>query len=127
MPSMNEVKLAGHLGADPEIRYSQSGKAVCKFRLGVSSKAGSDRDGNGKDDTYWAHCVTFGKTAELIAGATKGQPVFVSGKLATNEWTDKDSGQKRSATQIIAWSAWVIARMEPVVREQQAEGDNEPF
>jgi single-strand DNA-binding protein len=119
MPSMNEVKLAGHLGADPEVRYTQNGKPVCKFRLGVSSKSGSDV---GKDETFWAHCTAFGKTAEMIAGAAKGQAVFVNGKLTTNEWTDKD-GQKRSQTQILAWNAWVLTKMEPVVREQQAEND----
>jgi single-strand DNA-binding protein len=98
--SVNKVVLVGHLGGDPETRYTPSGAAVANFNMATNE---SWRDANGElqDKTEWHRCVMFGKSAELAGELLKkGQLVYLEGKLQTRNWEDKD-GVKRYTTEIV--------------------------
>ena len=98
--SVNKVVLVGHLGGDPETRYTPSGAAVANFNMATNE---SWRDANGElqEKTEWHRCVMFGKSAELAGELLKkGQLVYLEGKLQTRNWEDKD-GVKRYTTEIV--------------------------
>lgn len=95
--AVNKVILVGNLGKDPELRYTQSGKAVAKFTLATSERG---RDGN--DRTEWHNIVVWEKLAELTNRLiSKGSKVYVEGRLQTREWQDK-TGNRRWTTEIVA-------------------------
>lgn len=98
---MNRVILIGNLGGDPELRYTQSGSAVCNFSIATNEKW---KDGNGQlqEHTEWSKIVVWGKQAENCEKyLSKGRQVAVEGKLRTNKWTDSD-GIDRWSTEIVA-------------------------
>ncbi|MBF88853.1 MAG: single-stranded DNA-binding protein [Candidatus Marinimicrobia bacterium] len=97
--SVNRVMLVGHLGGDPESRYTQSGTAVANFNV-ATNESRKNAEGNYQDHTEWHRCVLFGKPAETAAQyLKKGQMVYIEGRLRTRSWEDKD-GNKRSTTEI---------------------------
>jgi single-strand DNA-binding protein len=77
------------LTREPELRYSQSGTALCKIGLVASEKY------KDKENTLFIDATAFGNIAELINNVQKGQRIFVTGRLQTEEWQD-NNGQKRS-------------------------------
>jgi single-strand DNA-binding protein len=98
---MNKVILLGNLGADPETRYTQDGKAVTNFRIATSERW-TDRDGNKQERTEWHRIVTWEKLAENCGYyLSKGSKVLVEGKITTREWKDKD-GNRRWTTEVVA-------------------------
>lgn len=91
---LNQCNFIGRLGRDPETRYMASGDAVCNFPLAVGWK-GKDKEG-----TEWVRCVAFGRLGEIAAQYLhKGKQCFVSGRMTTRKWTDKD-GNDRYTTEI---------------------------
>jgi single-strand DNA-binding protein len=81
---MNQYNVIGNLGKDPELRYAQSGTAVCKFT--VATKAGWGEN----ESTTWVNCVCFGKKAEAIEKFfSKGSKIAVSGEIKTDSY-EKD-------------------------------------
>ncbi len=98
---LNHVILIGNLGRDPELRTTQSGQTVANLRL-ATSRRWTDRDGNRQDETEWHTIVCWGRQAE-VAGQylTRGKLVSVEGRLQTRSWEDKQTGQKRYATEIV--------------------------
>lgn len=102
IPEINSVTLSGHLGGDPELRYTPSGKAVCEFSLAVDSRRRGE-GGKWETETSWFRVECWEKVAEWVAqDLKKGAPVIIEGKLSTNEWVDKDSGKKQSKTRVVA-------------------------
>jgi len=99
--SINKVTLLGHLGKDPEMRYTPQGTAVAKFTVATNERY-KDKDGNWQDRTEWHNLVAFARTAE-IAGEylKKGRMVFIEGALRTSSWDDKETNQKKYRTEII--------------------------
>lgn len=98
---MNKVILTGNLGADPEVRFTPSGQAVCNFRMATSEKW-KDKDGKRQERTEWHRIVVWGKLAELQGEwVKKGTKLTVVGKLQTREWTDKEN-RKNYTTEIVA-------------------------
>lgn len=94
---LNRCEFIGRLGKDPEVRYSPDGAAVCNFSLAVGWKTKE------KEGVEWVRIVAFGKLAEICGEyLTKGKQVYVSGRMTTRKWTDKDSGQDRYSTEIVA-------------------------
>ncbi len=97
---VNKVILIGHLGADPEVRYTANGTAVAKFNL-ATSESYTDKDGNRQDKTEWHRIVAWRKLAEICGQyLTKGRLIYVEGSLQTTSW-EKD-GVKRYTTEIVA-------------------------
>jgi single-strand DNA-binding protein len=97
---VNKVILVGNLGKDPEVRYVQSGNAVCTLRLAMTERR---KDGEAwKDHTEWMDVVTFGKDAENAGQyLAKGRQVYVEGRLQTKQYKDKE-GHDRYRTEVVA-------------------------
>ena len=90
----NDVKVAGVLARDPEIRYTPTGKAVGKFT--VASTCGKY--------TEYHRCVAWEEQAEKLKEQFKKDSfIEVTGRLQTRSWDDKQSGQKRYTTEVVAW------------------------
>lgn len=100
MASLNKAQLIGHLGADPETRYTTSGDAVCTIRLATTESWRDKASGEQREATEWHRIVFYRRMAE-VAGQylRKGAQVYIEGKIVTNKWTDKD-GIERYTTQI---------------------------
>lgn len=102
MASLNKVQLIGHLGADPETRYTTSGDAVCTIRLATSKTWRDKASGEQRESTEWHRVVLYRRLGE-VAGQylRKGSQVYIEGELQTRKWTDKD-GADRYTTQVVA-------------------------
>lgn len=100
--SVNKVILVGHLGKDPEVRFTNTGNAVANFSL-ATSEVWNDRDGKRQERTEWHNIVVWGKQAEHCGQyLSKGRQVYVEGSLRTSSYDDKTTGQKRYKTEIVA-------------------------
>jgi single-strand DNA-binding protein len=100
--SVNKVILIGNLGAKPELKYLPSGQAVCELRL-ATNESFTDRNQQKQERTEWHRVVVWGKTGENCAQyLDKGRSVYVEGRLQTRSWDDKNTGEKRYATEIVA-------------------------
>ena len=101
MSSVNKATLVGHLGADPEMRYTNGGQGVCELRL-ATSESWKGKDGNKQERTEWHRIVVWGKLAEVCAKyLAKGRQVYVEGRIQTRDYEDKQ-GVKRYTTEIVA-------------------------
>jgi single-strand DNA-binding protein len=93
---LNQCNFIGRLGKDPEQRFTPSGECVVSFSIACGWKTKE------KEGAEWVNISAFGKLAEICAQyLTKGSQVFISGRLTTQKWTDKD-GQTRYTTKITA-------------------------
>ena len=104
---INKVILVGNLGRDPEVRYAQSGMAICKLSVAVTERV---KDGDAwKDETEWVRVTVFGKTAENAAQyLQKGRQVYVEGRLKTDKYKDKD-GVEKTSVEVIASNVVFLA------------------
>ena len=99
--SVNKVILIGNLGKDPEVKYTQTGMAVARFSVATTDRV-KDKDGNWQDRTEWHNLVAFQRTAEIAAEyLKKGGKVYIEGRLHSDSWDDKETGQKKYKTEII--------------------------
>lgn len=97
---LNRVMLLGNLGADPELRMTDSGQAVLKFNL-ATSETYLDRNKVRQERTEWHRCIVWGKRAEGLAKIlSKGDRIFFEGRIQTREY--EHEGQKRWVTELIA-------------------------
>ena len=100
MKGVNLVVLVGHVGGDPEVRYTQGGTAIASVSL-ATSESWKDKDGSKQERTEWSRCKFFGKLAEIVGEyVKKGDPIYVKGSLRTDKYTDKQ-GVERYTTDII--------------------------
>lgn len=100
--SINRVILTGNLGADPEVRSTQSGTTVLTMRIAVNDRRKNQRTGEWEDYCNWIGVTMFGKRAEALSSMLrKGSKVGVEGKLRWSQWEDK-SGGKRSKIEVMA-------------------------
>ncbi|MGE0846657.1 MAG: single-stranded DNA-binding protein [Flavobacteriaceae bacterium] len=100
--SVNKVILIGNLGADPEIRRTQSGSPVANLRLATSESWRDKNSGERRERTEWHRVVIFNEGLCRIAEQylKKGSKIYVEGQLQTREWEDQ-SGQKRYSTEVV--------------------------
>jgi single-strand DNA-binding protein len=99
--SFNKIILIGNLGRDPELRYTPQGTAVCSFSMATNEKR-KDRAGEFQNITTWFRVTLWGKQAENANKfLTKGNPVYIEGRLRTEEWTDRD-GKARTSLEVQA-------------------------
>ena len=100
--SLNLCQFIGNLGKDPEVRYMPNGDPVANFSIGVSQTWKDKATGEKKEATEWVRCTAYGKLAEVCGQyLKKGKQVYVSGRMNTRKWQDKQ-GQDRYTTEIIA-------------------------
>ena len=108
---LNRVMIIGRLGADPDLRYTQSGQPVCSLRV-ATDESYTDKDGNRVERTEWHSVVVFQRAAENCNQyLRKGSLVYVEGKLATRKWQDQN-GQERYTTEIRAERVQFLDRKE---------------
>ena len=89
MSSVNKIIILGNLGADPELRYTQGGQAVCNLRV-ATTEIWNDKDGNKQERTEWHAVSVWGKQGENCAHfLAKGRQVYVEGRLQSREYADK--------------------------------------
>lgn len=94
--------IIGHLGADPELRYSQSGVAVANFSV-ATTRRWKDREGQQQEETEWHRIVVWDRRGELCNQYLhKGSKVYVEGRLQTRKWQDQN-GNDRYTTEIVAF------------------------
>lgn len=100
--SLNRVMIIGNLGQDPELRYTANQTPVATFSVATTDYRMA-ADGQRQETTEWHRVVVWSKMAENCAKfLAKGRTVFVEGKLQTRSWDDKQTGQKRYQTEIVA-------------------------
>lgn len=98
MTNLNMVAFAGHLGRDPEFRNTQSGTAICQFRLGIHQSPSQGKE----METMWFTVKCFGKQAEYASeNLRKGDGVEVTGRMTFETWQKQD-GTKGSANVVVA-------------------------
>jgi len=101
MASFNKVILIGNLTREPELKFLPKGTAICNISMAVNRRWKNEA-GEEKEDVYFADCKSFGKQAEVLAQyLKKGHPLMIEGRLSREEWDDKQTGAKRTATRII--------------------------
>jgi len=98
---LNRCEFIGFMGADPDIRNTQDGKAVANMTIATSEKWKVRETGERKEKTEWVRCVAFEPLSNVFKQYVhKGSKVYVAGKMQTRKWTDKD-GIERYTTEII--------------------------
>jgi single-strand DNA-binding protein len=98
--SLNKVMVIGHLGQDPEIRYTPAGMPVVNFSV-ATDEGYVDKDGKRQERTEWHRVVVVGKLAMVCHEYLKrGRQVFVEGRLRTREWESNGAAARR--TEIVA-------------------------
>ena len=98
---LNKVMIIGHLGRDPEMRYTPSGKPVTTITL-ATSRSWNTVDGERHSETEWFNIVAWGNLAEICKQyLNKGQQIYVEGRLQSRRWDDKD-GNKHSSVEVVA-------------------------
>jgi len=106
---LNKVMIIGNLGADPELRTTTSGTAVCELRMATNESWFDKASNERKDRVEWHRVIVWGKSGENCAKyLSKGSKAFVEGRIQTREWNDKD-GNKRYTTEIVANSVQFLS------------------
>jgi single-strand DNA-binding protein len=102
MPALNRVQLIGHLGKDPETRFTSSGKKVSHFTLAVNRRGGSEPD--------WFNVEAWERLAEVCQQyLSKGRLVMIEGRLQTDRWTD-DQGAAHQRALVVARQLQMLDR-----------------
>jgi single-strand DNA-binding protein len=98
---LNKVMIIGHLGREPEMRYTPSGRPVTTFSV-ATSRSWKTSDGERKTQTEWFNVVAWGSLAEICNQyLSKGQQVYIEGRFQTRRWDD-ENGNHRSALEVVA-------------------------
>jgi single-strand DNA-binding protein len=100
--SLNRVQLIGHLGADPDVRRTQDGRAIVNMRLATSEQWRDKNSGERKERTEWHTVVVFSEHAAKFCEqyAKKGSYLLVEGQLQTRKWQAQD-GSDRWSTEVV--------------------------
>jgi len=103
----NHCALAGHLGKEPELRYTSNGNPVVQFSIAINRRW-KGKDGEKKEETSWIDAEVWGSSAENFSKyCRKGTNVFIDGELKQDTWEDRNTGQKRSKV-ILSVRSWQI-------------------
>ncbi len=99
--NVNKAIIVGRLTRDPEKRTTPSGTTITNFSVATSSKW-KGQDGQQNEKTEFHNVIAWGKRGEVIAQyMTKGQEIYVEGRLETSTWDDKETGKKMYRTEIV--------------------------
>lgn len=124
---LNKVMIIGNLGRDTEMRYTPSGRPVTTFSV-ATTRSWTTSDGKRRKETEWFNVVAWGSLAEICNEyLTKGQQVYIEGRLQTRRWEDSE-GQKHSSTEIVANEMIMLGdRREGQSGDQEDDNDHEEF
>jgi single-strand DNA-binding protein len=120
---LNKVMIIGHLGRDPEMRYTPSGRPVTTFSV-ATSRSWHSADGERHEETEWFNIVAWGSLAEICnQHLRKGQQVYVEGRLQTRRWEDTE-GNKHFTTELVAKEMIMLGdRRDPFEADYEGEQD----
>lgn len=100
--SVNKVILVGNVGQDPEVKYTPSGVPVARVSLATNERFKGNND-QWQDRTEWHSIVAWQRLAEIVCEyVRKGTKLYIEGKLQTTSWQDRQSGEKKYRTEIVA-------------------------
>ena len=106
---LNKAMIIGHLGRDPEMRYTPSGRPVTTFSV-ATNRSWTANDGEHHTETEWFNVVAWGNLAEVCKEhLCKGQQVYVEGRLQTRQWEDS-KGCKHNSIEIVANEMIVLGK-----------------
>lgn len=125
---LNKVMIIGHLGRDPEMRYTPSGRPVTSFSV-ATGRSWHSADGERHEETEWFNVVAWGSLAEICNQyLRKGQQVYIEGRLHTRRWEDSE-GRKHFATELVAREMIMLGEprdiTEPTFESSPAETPSE--
>lgn len=128
---INKVTILGHLGSDPEVRYTQNGSAVTTISVATSYEWKDKQTDKLQSETEWHRIIFFNRLAE-VAGEflKKGREVYVEGRNRTRKWQDKE-GTDRYSTEVIASEMQLIGgsgdkRNQPIPTDTYPETNQAP-
>lgn len=126
MSTVNKAMILGRLGADPEVRYSQQGKAVANLSIATTETYNDKQSGEKKEKTEWHRVVLFNRPAE-IAGEylVKGSLVYIEGTIQTRKWQDRD-GNDKYTTEIVGRDLKMIGGKGESGQQKQPESRAHP-
>jgi single-strand DNA-binding protein len=118
--TVNKVILVGRLGADPQIRFTPSGKRCATFNL-ATNQVWKNSSGSEEKRTDWHRVIVWGKLAEVFGEyVNKGDLVYLEGRLFTRKYTDRE-GAERYITEV------VVSQLEMLGgRKHEESGDSGP-
>jgi single-strand DNA-binding protein len=125
---LNKVMIIGNLGRDPEMRYTPAGKPVTTFSV-ATSRTWSTSEGEKREETEWFNVVAWSSLAEICKQyLTKGQHVYIEGRLQTRHWDDQE-GNKHTSVEIVANEMIILSeRRETGETASESEpGEEEEF
>ena len=111
MSTKNKMNIIGYLGADPELRYTTSGRSVANLRVATTERW-TDKAGTAQEHTEWHRVVAWGNLAEVSAKyLKKGSLVSVEGPIRSRKFTDKENVE-RYVFEVIASEVLFLDRAE---------------
>jgi single-strand DNA-binding protein len=128
---LNKVMIIGHLGRDPELRYTPSGRPVASFSV-ATSRTWTSAEGDRREETEWFNVVAWGNLAEICkTHLAKGQQVYIEGRLQTRGWED-DNGARHYRTELVANEMILLGDRHPAqelhdLDTDEEDKDNYPF
>jgi single-strand DNA-binding protein len=121
---LNKVMIIGRLGRDPEMRYTPSGRPVTTFTI-ATSRTWNTSDGERRTETEWFNIVAWGSLAEICKQyLTKGQQVYVEGRMQTRQWEDQE-GARHSSTEIVANEMIMLGDRRESNHQNEFDGEGE--
>ena len=107
--SINKVILIGNMGRDPEVRYTPNGLAVANINIATTESWKDKQSGENQERTEWHRIVMYGRLAEITGEyLKKGSKIYIEGRLQTRKWQDKNTGQDRYTTEVVADSMQML-------------------
>ena len=126
---LNKVMIIGHLGRDPEMRYTPSGRPVTNFSV-VTSRSWNTSDGERRTETEWFNIVAWGSLAEICNQyLVKGRQVYIDGRLQSRTWEDND-GKRHTSVEVVANEMIMLDKpqsSDEQADKSQADDDEFPF
>jgi single-strand DNA-binding protein len=121
---LNKIMVIGRLGRDPEMRYTPSGKPVTSFSV-ATSRSWTTSEGERRVETEWFNIVAWGNLAEICKQhLTKGQQVYIEGRLQTRNWDDAE-GNKHTSVEIVANEMIMLSERREAEGASEAEPSDE--
>jgi len=125
---LNKMMIIGHLGRDPEMRYTPSGRPVTTFSV-ATTRSWHSSDGERHEETEWFNVVAWGNLAEICnQHLRKGQQIYVEGRLQTRRWEDSE-GNKHFTTELVAQEMIMLGERKDAGPSEYMAGseDEEPY
>jgi len=123
--SLNKATLIGNLTADPELRYTPQGTAVCNFSV-ATNRTWKNSSGEVQDEATFHRIIAWSKLAEICAQIlAKGRKVYIAGRIANRNWEDKE-GQKHYVTEIVAEDLIALDSRKREAQVTDVGGEPEP-